>query len=165
VARVSDALGVGPGEAQDHVAAHTAGATGPGGAAAARVLRRVAQHHAGVWIDAFQIACSKLAADRSLPPRVLLCGGGAGLPELRRSLAEPTWQVGLPFDLPPAVRLLSPADVSQVEVRRSAVPALQAVPLLCVAALAGGAIGPPTRLDALLRQRRGRGETPAATRR
>jgi hypothetical protein len=58
--------------------------------------------------------------------------------------------LALPFEHPPAIRLLTPADVRGADDHSFALPALQAVPPLCLAAVAGGTALPPSPLDALL---------------
>jgi cell division protein FtsA len=134
-ARLQERLGVSVEDARLSVEAHAAGAghRGPAGLAARRVIAQVAQHHADVWLDALEVMCAELARDRSLPPRLLLCGGGASLPELRRVLASRAWQAQLPFERPPSVRVLGVADVPDLRLREEipAGPAL--VPCLCLA--------------------------------
>jgi hypothetical protein len=149
-ARLAAELGLSQDEARAAVAAHTLGGGTGLSAALHRAVRRLAEHHAEVWLDGVELLCAELAQEGTLPPRILLCGGAAGLPELRRGLAEPSWHAALPFERPPAVRLLAPADVPHVNDHTLALPALQAVPALCLAAMAAGACAPPTRLDHLL---------------
>ena len=52
-----------------------------------------------------------LAGGDLLPGRVLLCGGGADLPQIAEVLAEDGWWQRLPFSRRPAVRSLSPSEV------------------------------------------------------
>lgn len=139
--RVADALGVGVELAQEHLRAHAAGALGAGhggasGAAGGREVRRLVAHHAELWAEAVELALAEMASAGALPAEVWLCGGGATLPELRPALSRGAWGVTLPFERPPAVRLFVGADVTGIEDRSLAFPALQGVLPLALAAAA-----------------------------
>jgi hypothetical protein len=135
------ALGMDDQSAREAIAAHCAGAEAHSGArAAGRAVRRLAQHHAEVWLDALELVCADLARGRPLPPKLMLCGGAARLPELRLGLAASAWRATLPFARPPAVRLLGPANVPGVEDASAALPAMQAVPPLCLASAAAALV-------------------------
>lgn len=143
-ARLCSELGLDAATARAALQAHAAGASeysaaGPG---AARIVRRLAEQHADVWLDALELACAELARAHVLPPHLLLCGGGAALPELRAALARRTWAAALPLARPPAVSLLTPDDVPGVAGSAGTLPALQLAPLLAVAARVPG---PDTR--------------------
>ncbi|MBI3973488.1 MAG: hypothetical protein HY332_19620 [Chloroflexi bacterium] len=133
--RLAAELSVDLDEAQRAIAAHAAGAPARfhSGVAAIRVVRRLAEHHADVWLDALELACAKLGRDRTLPSRLLLCGGAAGLPELRRALAERRWTAALPFQKPPTAHLLGLGDIPGIRADTLRLPSLQAIPAACVA--------------------------------
>jgi cell division protein FtsA len=122
--RICDALGVGPEVGREAVAAHAVGAghRSSAGPAAGRVIAQLAQHHADVWLDALEATLADLAratAGRPLPARLLLCGGGASLPDLRRALAGTAWRLALQFERQPAIRLLLPGDLRCVRLAES----------------------------------------------
>ncbi|HEX2033929.1 MAG TPA: hypothetical protein VHS99_07075 [Chloroflexota bacterium] len=127
-----------PEGAYEAIRAHAAGAghRGAGGSHASRVVRRLAVRHAELWSEALELALAALARGRELPAELWLCGGGARLPELRTALGKQGWGATLPFPCPPAVRLLTPAEVAGIEDQVSTIPALQAVPPLSLAAAA-----------------------------
>jgi hypothetical protein len=145
-AHVGRALDVPLKVAQEVLQAHAAGALRPGRPSAAgpgawRVVRRLAELHAGVWADTLELALAGLSRDASgregrLPPTVLLCGGALALPELRRVVEGGAWGVTLPFARRPAPAVLRGADVPGVEDRVLALPALQAPAVLAAAAAA-----------------------------
>jgi hypothetical protein len=53
----------------------------------------------------------ELAGDDLLPGRILLCGGGADLPQISAVLEEDGWWGALPFARRPRVRTLGPDEV------------------------------------------------------
>lgn len=134
--RLQERLGIDAARASDGVMAHSAGAghrssAGPG---AGRFIAQVAQHHAEVWLDAFEAACAELGRGRTLPARVLLCGGGAALPDVRRALGGSAWHAALSFERPPAVRPLMPLDLADVTLPEGFEGGTEAVPALCATA-------------------------------
>ena len=150
---VAAEAGVSLAEARAAIAAHClrAGSRGRGGAAVARLVAQAARHHAEVWLDALSAACVIVGQDAGLPTRLLLTGGASVLPELEELLAGTSWHAGLPFAAAPRIRRPVPGDVTGVRADGAGLPAAQAVPVLCLAALATGACPPPTPFDGLLR--------------
>jgi cell division protein FtsA len=66
---------------------------------------------ARTWRDGIELMIADLAGGDLLPGRVLLCGGGADLPQIRTVLDEHGWWERLPFARRPKVRALSPDEV------------------------------------------------------
>ena len=66
---------------------------------------------ARTWRDGIELMIADLAGGDLLPGRVLLCGGGADLPQIRTVLDEGGWWERLPFARRPAIRALSPDEV------------------------------------------------------
>ena len=66
---------------------------------------------ARTWRGGVELMIGDLAGGDLLPGRVLLCGGGADLPQIAEVLAEDGWWQRLPFSRRPAVRSLSPSEV------------------------------------------------------
>jgi cell division protein FtsA len=64
-----------------------------------------------VWLSGVEVALEEFTAVETLPPRILLCGGGAGLPSIPELLAIGDWYKDLAFSRRPVVHLLDPADV------------------------------------------------------
>jgi hypothetical protein len=129
-------LGVDEELARSALVAHSAGAghrsaVGPG---TAHTIRRLAERHADVWLDALETACAELSRGHDLPAQIWLGGGGATLPELRDALARRGWHVTLPFARPPTAALLTPDAVGGITLAASHLPALQVVPPLAAAA-------------------------------
>jgi cell division protein FtsA len=66
---------------------------------------------ARVWRDGVELMIGELAGEDLLPGRVLLCGGGADLPQIQAVLDEDSWWDRLPFARRPRVRPLAPDEV------------------------------------------------------
>jgi cell division protein FtsA len=66
---------------------------------------------ARIWRDGVALMIGDLAAGDLLPGRILLCGGGADLPQIRQVLDEDGWWPSLPFARRPQVRALRPDEV------------------------------------------------------
>jgi cell division protein FtsA len=88
-----------------------AGESAPDGldaGAAASVL----EDDALVWRAGIELMVADLAAGELLPGRVMLCGGGADLPQIGSVLDRDDWWRRLPFARRPKVRALAPAEVA-----------------------------------------------------
>lgn len=139
--RAAAALGMHALQAQEALRAHTAGALRPGAGNQARAagrqeVHRLAEQHAELWADAVELSLAGLAQARPVPGEVWLCGGGATLPELRLALGRGGWGLTLSWTRPVTVRLLAAADIGGIEDWAPALPALQGVPPLAIAAAA-----------------------------
>jgi cell division protein FtsA len=66
---------------------------------------------ARIWRSGVELMIGDLAGGELLPGRILLCGGGADLPQVRAVLDEDGWWSRLPFARRPKVRALAPDEV------------------------------------------------------
>jgi cell division protein FtsA len=66
---------------------------------------------ARIWRAGVELMIGDLAGGELLPGRILLCGGGADLPQVREVLDEDGWWGRLPFARRPKVRALGPDEV------------------------------------------------------
>ncbi|MCV0403665.1 MAG: rod shape-determining protein [Chloroflexi bacterium] len=66
---------------------------------------------ARIWRSGIELMIEDLAGGELLPGRILLCGGGADLPEVRDVLDEDGWWSALPFARRPSVRPMAPDEV------------------------------------------------------
>jgi cell division protein FtsA len=66
---------------------------------------------ARIWRSGVELMIGDLAGGELLPGRILLCGGGADLPQVREVLDEDGWWSRLPFARRPRVRALGPDEV------------------------------------------------------
>ena len=64
-----------------------------------------------VWLAGVELALSEFDSVDHLPNRILLCGGGASLPQLVDALAKRDWYKELPFTKKPTVHHIQPSEV------------------------------------------------------
>jgi len=69
---------------------------------------------AEVWLSGVELTLSEFSLDL-LPSRILLCGGGSELPEIKKILLTTKWTSSLPFAKPPLVRFLKPEEVVNIK--------------------------------------------------
>ena len=72
----------------------------------------VLEEDARVWLAGVELMIGDLAESELLPGRVLLCGGGADLPQVLTVLSDGDWWQRLPFARRPQVRALAPDEVA-----------------------------------------------------
>ncbi|MDQ1284007.1 MAG: cell division protein FtsA [Patescibacteria group bacterium] len=68
----------------------------------------------GVWLSAVELSLAEFAETDLLPYRFFLCGGGSGLPGIKKSLLGQSWRKNLPFAKEPEVSFLQPRDVANI---------------------------------------------------
>lgn len=67
-----------------------------------------------VWLSGVQLALEEFSGVDLLPSRVLLCGGGSMLPDIKKLLEDSDWTDDLPFAKKPKVSFIHPRDVANV---------------------------------------------------
>lgn len=69
------------------------------------------QRNLAVWLSGVQITLEEFQDVEMLPNKILLCGGGAELTELRDVLAGTDWFKELPFSRRPVVHLIEAKEI------------------------------------------------------
>ncbi len=69
-----------------------------------------------VWLSGVEIALENFCSSRldSLPARILLCGGGSGLPGIYEQLNSEKWLSKIPFPDKPTVGYIQPRDIIKI---------------------------------------------------
>jgi cell division protein FtsA len=67
-----------------------------------------------VLVSGVELSLSEFAEADLLPYKFFLCGGGSGLPGIKKALLSPNWTKNLPFAKPPQVSFLQPKDVVNI---------------------------------------------------
>lgn len=67
-----------------------------------------------VWLSGIELGLAEFDQLDHLPPRILLCGGGSALPEIKKALSDGDWYKSSAFARKPTVDFVSPEDVNRV---------------------------------------------------
>ncbi|MBW4061118.1 ethanolamine ammonia-lyase reactivating factor EutA [Candidatus Saccharibacteria bacterium] len=67
-----------------------------------------------VWLSGVELSLAEFDRVDHLPAKILLCGGGTGLPQIMEALKGKDWFKTLPFARKPTVAHISPAEVTRV---------------------------------------------------
>jgi len=67
-----------------------------------------------VWLSGVELALSEFSNLDLLPSRILLCGGGSNLPEIKEVLNSKSWYKNLPFAKKPQIHFIKPTDLKRV---------------------------------------------------
>jgi cell division protein FtsA len=66
------------------------------------------------WLSGVELALGEFENLEHLPNRILLCGGGSALPEIKQALTHTDWYKSLPFTRKPSIDFVMPKQVSRV---------------------------------------------------
>lgn len=77
-------------------------------------IGQILQNDVEVWLGGVSLSLEEFAGSDVLPSRILLCGGGSGLPGIKKILLAPGWSKKLAFAKTPSVSYLQPRDVVRI---------------------------------------------------
>jgi cell division protein FtsA len=80
----------------------------------AGIVKDALELDADVWLSGVELSLSEFPDLDSLPSRIMLCGGGAALPEIKKALEGSNWYKDLPFAKKPKVTFIKPDYVANV---------------------------------------------------
>lgn len=107
---------------------------------------------AEVWLSGVALTLSEFGNLDLLPGRILICGGGSELPEIKRALNSPKWYKSLPFAKKPTVSFITPKDIPNVVDHTKSLKNPQDVTPMGLANLALDLAGPEELLPSILRR-------------
>ncbi len=74
-------------------------------------IEKILEDDCDVWLSGVELSLMEFADSDVLPHRFFLCGGGSGLPGIKKALTSKNWIKNLPFSKSPQVSFLQPRDV------------------------------------------------------
>jgi len=77
-------------------------------------IEKIFQEDCRIWLNGIALALSEFSQSDILPTRILMCGGGSGLPGIKETLATQEWLDRLSFVNQPQVVFLQPKDAVNV---------------------------------------------------
>lgn len=146
--RIAQVAGVSFEKAEEMKLAYSAGTLG------ARGVKSVQEAVLGdieVWLSGVELSLSEFNKVDHLPSKILLCGGGTGLPEVVTAL-KGDWYNRLPFARRPSVSHLSPAEVEKVIDKTGKLTSFADITPMGLANVGLDALAGGTTTDSLIRR-------------
>lgn len=109
--RISSSMGVNFDEAEDLKLDHSAGKLDT---KQEKAVSEALASDVETWISGVELALGEFEGLEHLPNRILLCGGGSGLPEIKHILEHTQWYKHLPFTRKPSIDFVKPSQVNRV---------------------------------------------------
>lgn len=109
--RIAGNLGVDFDEAEEIKLKHSAGDLDE---KREKAVREALEVDVEVWLNGIELGLAEFDGLDHLPPKILLCGGGSGLPEIKKALSGSDWYKNSAFARKPTIDFVSPKDVNRV---------------------------------------------------
>lgn len=109
--RIAQATGTSFEKAEEMKMAFSAGKLG---VRAAKQVEKALENDVKVWLSGVELSLAEFDKVDHLPSKILLCGGGTGLPQIMAALKGKDWVKRLPFARQPIVQHISPSEVNRV---------------------------------------------------
>lgn len=77
-------------------------------------IEKIFADDCNVWLSGVELSLSEFSDNDMLPNRIFLCGGGSGLPGIKKALMTSAWTKKLPFAKEVEVSFLQPKDVVNI---------------------------------------------------
>ncbi|MCL5410406.1 MAG: rod shape-determining protein [Patescibacteria group bacterium] len=103
-----------------------------------------------VWLAGVQIALEEFSNVDLLPSKILLCGGGSLLPDIKEYLETKSWIKQLPFAKQPKVDFVKPGNITHVKDETGKLNGSQDITPMGLANLAIDLVGDPGVIDGIL---------------
>ncbi len=103
-----------------------------------------------VWLSGVELALEEFSNVDLLPSKILLCGGGSLLPEVKEYLEKRTWTKRLPFARQPKVEFIKPTQVTTVKDEKKRLVDSQDITPMALANLTIDLAGEPNVVEGVL---------------
>lgn len=113
-------------------------------------IKQALQADCEVWSSGVELTLAEYNNVELLPSRILLCGGGSGLPDIEETLNNKKWSKNLPFSRRPSVHFIKPKDVVNVVDHTGELNQVQDVTPMALANLAIELVGEESPMDNVL---------------
>lgn len=144
--RIADVLGTSFNEAEELKIAYS---DGKAKADDAKLIEHAVRADANVWLSGVELTLSEFVGLDFLPSRILLCGGGSQLPEIKE-LLKTDWYNELPFAKKPTVQFILPKELPTIIDETDELTKSQDITPMALANLALELVGNETPVDNIL---------------
>ena len=103
-----------------------------------------------VWLAGVQIALEEFSNVDILPNKILLCGGGSLLPDIKEYLEKKEWSKSLPFSKHPKVDFIKPSQIKSIVDNTKKLKGCQDVTPMSLANLAIDLVGEAPLVEGIL---------------
>jgi len=103
-----------------------------------------------VWFSGVELTLEEFSKVDILPSRILMCGGGSGLPDLAEVLEKANWNPRLPFARKPTVHFIKPKDVENITDETGKLVNLWDITPMSLANMAIDLVGEEAAIDGVL---------------
>jgi len=118
----------------------------------AESVKQALQGDVQVWLSALQISLEEFGEGDLLPSKILLCGGGCNLPEIKQALSEKDWYKDLPFARQPDVQFINPSEVANMVDETKSLKDISQVTPMALANVALDLVGESSVLETLMKK-------------
>jgi cell division protein FtsA len=136
-------------KAEEMKIAYSTGKLGP---RAKKVVEEAVNADIQVWLSGVELSLAEFERVDHLPAKILLCGGGTGLPQIVEALKGPKWYKTLPFARKPVVNHISPSEVTRVIDKTGKLTSFADITPMGLANLGLDQVGGETTTDTLVRK-------------
>lgn len=113
-------------------------------------IAKAIENDCEVWLSGVELALEEFSNVDLLPSRILLCGGGSMLPEIKEYLEKKAWVKRLPFAKQPKVDFITPGQVLNVKDETEKLVGAQDITPMAMANLAIDFVGEEKLVDGIL---------------
>jgi cell division protein FtsA len=113
-------------------------------------IKKAIENDCQVWLSGVELALEEFSNVDLLPSKVLLCGGGSLLPEIKEYLEKDDWIKHLPFARKPKIEFIKPNEVSMIKDETKKLVDSQDITPMALANLALGLVGDPGVVGGIL---------------
>jgi len=110
--RIAQMLNIGFSDAEELKIAYSQGKIA--GGEKKKIIEKAIAADCEVWISGVELTLGEFKNIDLLPSRILLCGGGSLLPQIKESLLHHRWAKNIPLARKPTVSFINPKNVANV---------------------------------------------------
>ncbi|HEY2003660.1 MAG TPA: cell division FtsA domain-containing protein [Candidatus Saccharimonadia bacterium] len=147
--RIAQVANVSFEKAEEMKIAYSGGKLGP---RAKKVVEDAVNADIQVWLSGVELSLAEFDRVDHLPAKILLCGGGTGLPQIMDALKGRDWHKNLPFARKPVVNHISPTEVTRVLDKTGKLTSFADITPMGLANLGLDQVGGETTTDTLIRR-------------
>ena len=113
-------------------------------------IKKALETDCEVWLSGVQLTLEEFSKLDLLPSRILMCGGGANLPDIAEVLERANWSPNLPFARKPTVHFIKPQDVENIVDETKSLSNLWDITPMSLANMAIDLVGEEAVMDSIL---------------